>query len=149
MRPPTDERGNTLLFGLGITLLLFGLAGLAIDTWRVFAERQALASLADAASIVGANAIDLDRFRTDHEVEIAAGEGEAAASAYLARHAAGVAPGISGSAREVLRPGLPTVGVEVTVEREVSLTLVTLFTDQTAFTVRATAFALPGERAGP
>ena len=62
------ERGSVTIWGIGLVAVLFGFAGLAVDTWRVFTERQALAGLADSAAVAGANGIDEDAFRADGSV---------------------------------------------------------------------------------
>ena len=78
-----DERGAVTIWGIGLVLVLFGVAGLAIDTWRVFAERQALAGLADSASIAGATAVDIPEFRSTGTVQLDPGLAEGRARAYL------------------------------------------------------------------
>ena len=45
--------------GLSEGLHFAACAGLVIDTWRVFAERQDLSGMADSAAIAGATAIDI------------------------------------------------------------------------------------------
>ena len=66
----SGERGSVTIWGIGLVALLFAFAGLAVDTWRVFTERQALAGLADSAAIAGANGIDEDEFRASGSVAL-------------------------------------------------------------------------------
>lgn len=51
-----------------MTLVIAAFAGLVIDTWRVFAERQDLSGMADAAAIAGATAIDIAYLNETGEV---------------------------------------------------------------------------------
>lgn len=65
---PSGQMGSVTIWGIGLTLVIAAFAGLVIDTWRVFAERQDLAGMADAAAIAGATAIDLDYLNSTGEV---------------------------------------------------------------------------------
>jgi Flp pilus assembly protein TadG len=58
-----DDRGFLTIWLLGLCLLLLVLGGVSLDLWRVFSERQALAGLADSASLAGAGGLDLDAAR--------------------------------------------------------------------------------------
>ena len=58
-----DDRGFLTIWLLGLCLLLLALGGVSLDLWRVFSERQALAGLADSASLAGAAGLDLDAAR--------------------------------------------------------------------------------------
>jgi Flp pilus assembly protein TadG len=58
-----DDRGFLTIWLLGLCLLLLVLGGVSLDLWRVFSERQALAGLADSASLAGAAGLDLDAAR--------------------------------------------------------------------------------------
>jgi hypothetical protein len=62
------QRGSVTIWGLGLTLIIAAFAGLVIDTWRVFAERQDLSGMADSAAIAGATAIDIDHLNETGEV---------------------------------------------------------------------------------
>ena len=138
-----DERGAVTIWGLGLVLVLFGFAGLAIDTWRVFAERQALAGLADSASIVGATAIDVELFRDTGVVELDESLAAHRALGYVATHAPPLDDDITAAVR------FPPGGIEVTLNRDVELTLVGVFLDDGTVSMSATAYATPGERTGP
>ena len=58
-----DDRGFLTIWLLGLCLLLLVLGGVSLDLWRVFSERQALAGLADSASLAGTAGLDLDAAR--------------------------------------------------------------------------------------
>jgi Flp pilus assembly protein TadG len=58
-----DDRAFLTIWLLGLCLLLLVLGGVSLDLWRVFSERQALAGLADSASLAGAGGLDLDAAR--------------------------------------------------------------------------------------
>jgi len=64
------QRGSVTIWGLGLTIVLAGFAGLVIDTWRVFAERQDLSGMADSAAIAGATAVDIPYLDETGEVAL-------------------------------------------------------------------------------
>ena len=132
------ERGSVTIWGVGLVLVLFGFAGLVIDTWRVFAERQDLAGMADAAVIAGATAVDVAEFRATGDVRLNAALAEARAREYLARQdtwdpvaiTATVTAAPDGSA------------ISVTLEKDVDFTLLGAFLPGEAplrITISATA----------
>ena len=86
-QPGTDtpQRGSITIWGIGLTLILALFAGLVIDTWRVFAIRQDLAGMADAAAIAGATAIDIDHLNNTGEVILAGAAAELRVLEYLER----------------------------------------------------------------
>jgi hypothetical protein len=137
------ERGAVTLWGIGIVLVLFGVAGLALDTWRVFAERQALAGLADSASIAAATAIDVDLFRATGVVALDQDQALHRALAYVAAQA----PDLDDDIVPVVT--FPGNGVEVSLERDVELTIVGVFLDDDAVHMSVAAYATPGERTNP
>jgi Flp pilus assembly protein TadG len=63
MKKARDDGGFLTIWLLGLCLLLLVLGGVSLDLWRVFSERQALAGLADSASLAGAAGLDLDAAR--------------------------------------------------------------------------------------
>ncbi len=71
------------IWGLGLTLIIAAFAGLVIDTWRVFAERQDLSGMADSAAIAGATAIDVDHLNETGEVILDVAAAELRALDYL------------------------------------------------------------------
>ncbi|GAC1364622.1 MAG: hypothetical protein NVSMB32_07330 [Actinomycetota bacterium] len=54
----SSDHGFLTMWLLGLCLLLLALGGISVDLWRVFAQRQALAGLVDAAALAGASGID-------------------------------------------------------------------------------------------
>lgn len=77
------QRGSITVWGIGLTLVIAAFAGLVIDTWRVFAERQDLSGMADAAAIAGATAVDIDYLNDTGEIALAGAEAELRALEYL------------------------------------------------------------------
>ena len=75
--------GSVTIWGLGLTLVIAAFAGLVIDTWRVFAERQDLSGMADSAVIAGATAIDIPHLSQTGEVILDAVAAERRALAHL------------------------------------------------------------------
>jgi hypothetical protein len=60
-------------------------AGVVIDTWRVFAERQDLSGMADSAAIAGATAINIPHLNETGEVILHMLDAELRALDYLTR----------------------------------------------------------------
>lgn len=78
-----SQAGSVTIWGIGLTLLIAAFAGLVIDTWRVFAERQDLSGMADSAAIAGATAIDIDHLNETGEVILDGDMAEERAYDYL------------------------------------------------------------------
>ncbi len=133
------ERGSVTIWGVGLIGVLFGFAGLAVDTWRVFTERQALAGLADSAAVAGANGVDEELFRVTGEVVLDQAEAAGLATDYLA--------GRSGDA--VVAIGFRDTGIEVTLSDTVDLTLLTFFLGGEPVDLQVTAYANPAQRTTP
>ncbi|MDQ3710074.1 MAG: pilus assembly protein TadG-related protein [Actinomycetota bacterium] len=66
----SSEEGSITLWLLGLVLIILALGGLAIDLWRGFNERRALAGIADSAAIAGAAALDEAAFRGSGRVRL-------------------------------------------------------------------------------
>jgi len=64
------ERGSVTVWLLGLCVCLLFLGGLSVDLWRVMNARRELVSLADAAAIAGAAAVDEGAFRRDGTVAL-------------------------------------------------------------------------------
>jgi Flp pilus assembly protein TadG len=79
-----DERGAVTLWVLGLILPMMLLAGLSLDLWRGFSERRALAGIADAAAVAGANGLDTDRVYASNEIRLDPALAEDLARANLA-----------------------------------------------------------------
>jgi len=56
------ERGQATILVLGMTMLVFGVIGLAVDGTRAFIFRRTLQSAADAAALAGAGELDAVRY---------------------------------------------------------------------------------------
>jgi Putative Flp pilus-assembly TadE/G-like len=130
------ERGSVTLWGIGLVAVLFGFAGLAVDTWRVFTERQALAGLADSAAIAGANGIDEDAFRASGVVELDRLEARSLAAGYLA-------PRLGAADAAIL---FRDAGIEVILTDTVDLTMLSFFLGGEPVDLRVTAYATPAQR---
>jgi Flp pilus assembly protein TadG len=50
-------------------MMLF-VGGIALDLWRAFSERRALAGVVDAAAVAGASGIDTDVYRATGELRL-------------------------------------------------------------------------------
>lgn len=81
-----DEAGSVTIWMLGLAVAVLFLGGVAIELWRVAAERRELAGVVDGAAIVGASAIDEWSFRTTGEVALDVTAAGAAACTYLRMH---------------------------------------------------------------
>jgi Flp pilus assembly protein TadG len=58
MRPPTDEAGQTTILVLGLAMLCFAIAGIAVDGTRAWLYRRTLQNAADASVLAGAAELD-------------------------------------------------------------------------------------------
>jgi hypothetical protein len=67
---PADERGTVTLWVLGLCLMMLFVGGIALDLWRAFSERRALAGVVDAAAVAGASGIDTDTYRATGELRL-------------------------------------------------------------------------------
>lgn len=65
-----DDRGAVTLWVLGLIFPMMLLGGLSLDLWRGFSERRSLASVADAAAVAGANALDQNRLYASDEIRL-------------------------------------------------------------------------------
>jgi hypothetical protein len=64
-------------------MMLF-IGGIALDLWRAFSERRALAGIADGAAVAGANGVDVPHFRSTTRVRLDPVLAEQLANANLA-----------------------------------------------------------------
>lgn len=110
--------GSVTIWGLGLTIVLAGFAGLVIDTWRVFAERQDLSGMADSAAIAGATAVDILHLDETGEIVL---DGDLAADralAYLVSQ--------DGWSDEIAAQAIPSpdgASITVILEKDVDFTL--------------------------
>jgi Flp pilus assembly protein TadG len=58
----TDERGQVTILVLGLALVVFAIAGLAVDGTRAFLARRSLQNGADAAALAGAAELDVKTY---------------------------------------------------------------------------------------
>jgi Flp pilus assembly protein TadG len=65
-----DESGTILTWMLALVMMTLFLGGLAVDLWRAFSERRAVAGIVDAAAIAGSSGIDEDLYRATNEVAL-------------------------------------------------------------------------------
>ena len=127
------------IWGVGLTLVIAAFAGLVIDTWRVFAERQDLAGMADAAAIAGATAINLDHLNDTGEVVLDPVLSTERAFAYLEHQ-----DGWAGDIAFEIVPAPGGVGITVVLHRDIDFTLLgPLLPGEDPLHVTVTAFASP------
>lgn len=62
---PRDDEGTVLLLGIGLLAVCVFALVVAIDGGSAFLQRRSLMAVADAASLAGAQAIDLDVYYRD------------------------------------------------------------------------------------
>ena len=93
-----DERGSVLLLGVGFVIVCLLAIAVVTDASAAFLQRRSLMSLADAAAIAGAQAIDQDAYYADGAsvgTRLNPGLVRAAALRHLARTSASTAiPGL-------------------------------------------------------
>jgi hypothetical protein len=101
-----------------LTLVIAAFAGLVIDTWRVFAERQDLSGMADSAAIAGATAIDIDHLNETGEVILDPAAAELRALDHLV-----VQDGWSGEIGYTIVGSADGAGITVSLDKDVDFTL--------------------------
>jgi hypothetical protein len=122
---------------LGLSIMLLGFGGLAVDFWRALALQRELAAVADSMVVAAASGVDEDHYRVTGEVVIDPVRAVALGSEYVA--AQDVA--LTGS---LVTTSADRTEVAVMVEGELNLGLIGIFVDDTEpLTVRATAVAEP------
>lgn len=112
-RPTGCEEGSITIWMLGLAVSVLFLGGIAVDLWRVAAERRELAGVVDGAAIGAASAIDEAAFRTSGEVRLDVGDARRVACDYLRAHGGLPCSGIAATHQ----------GVRVEADRTVELTL--------------------------
>ncbi len=132
-----SDRGSVTLWTLGLSIMLLGFGGLAVDFWRALALQRELAAVADSMVIAAASGVDEDHYRMTGEIVLDPTRAVALGSAYL--EAQDVV--LTGSSVATSADGSE---VAVMVEGELDLGLIGILVDDTEpFTVRATAVAEP------
>ncbi len=132
-----SDRGSVTLWTLGLSIMLLGFGGLAVDFWRALALQRELAAVADSMVVAAASGVDEDHYRATGEVVIDPSRAVALGNAYV-------------EAQDVVLTGsLVTTAadaseVTVMVEGQLELGLIGIFVDDTEpLRVRATAVAEP------
>jgi Putative Flp pilus-assembly TadE/G-like len=64
------DHGSVTQWMLGLTVMMLFIGGIALDLWRGFSERRALAGIADGAAVAGANGVDVAYFRSTTQVRL-------------------------------------------------------------------------------
>lgn len=64
----SDDRGSVTLWVLGLSVVILGFGGVALDFWQALATQRELAAIADAASVAAASGIDEGHYRNTGEV---------------------------------------------------------------------------------
>ncbi len=113
-----SQRGSITIWGIGLTLVIAAFAGLVIDTWRVFAERQDLSGMADSAAIAGATAVDIDYLNETGEIILARDDAEMRAVEYLEHQ-----DGWSADITFTIVAAADGSGIIVVLEKDVDFTL--------------------------
>ncbi|HKX76405.1 MAG TPA: pilus assembly protein TadG-related protein [Acidimicrobiia bacterium] len=135
-----EERGAATIWFLGLSLALMMMGALSAELWRLIGERQELSSMADAAAVAAAGAVDLDHYRETGQVRLAPAEAEQRALLVIAGHSGGTdlaAPPLV----EVAADGL---SVRTWVARSVPAGLIRLLSlGEEGFLVQAGAVAYP------
>ena len=57
-----EERGSVTILAVGLALVCFAIAGLAVDGTRAFLARRSLQNVADSSAIAAAGQIDTQRY---------------------------------------------------------------------------------------
>lgn len=113
-----SQRGSVTIWGLGLTIVLAAFAGLVIDTWRVFAERQDLSGMADSAAIAAATAVNIPYLNETGEVVLDGDLAEDRAFEYLLNQ--------DGWSDEISAQAIPSsdgASITVILEKDVDFTL--------------------------
>lgn len=82
----SGERGQATVLVIGMTMIVFAVAGLAIDGTRAFLLRRTLQSAADAAALAGAGELDRTSYYVSRgrQVRLDPGAARRAAARWLA-----------------------------------------------------------------
>lgn len=108
-----EERGQVTVLVLGLALVVFAVAGLAVDGTRAFLLRRTLQNAADSAALAAASTLDPSAYYSTGggDVTLDARAARAQAAATLAQRGVGARSGVEIGAttvRIVLRDQVPT-----------------------------------------
>lgn len=118
------EQGFFTIWTLGLCVMLLGIGGIGLDLWRGLTDRRELASITDAAAIVGASQIDVEAFKEDSDnPQLDAAKAQQAANTYLTQEAAKA--GIEFDGAPIVNVQGNTVNIQASTD--VQLTLMKLF----------------------
>ena len=134
--PACRESGSVTLWMLGLCVMVLFVGGLSLDLWRGFAERRALAGMADAAAIAGAGAVDEAALRATGTVRL-----DPDRAALLARRSLAGQPDAATIRAASVRAGPRLVAVDVS--GVVGFTLLRVLPPDEPFTVSVSARAAP------
>ena len=106
----SDERGQVAVLALGMALLAFAVAGLAVDGTRAWLLRRSLQNAADAAALAGAGELDQAAYYASggRVAELDPERGEAVAERWLTERGL--------DARWTVTPSAGSVTVEMRAE---------------------------------
>ena len=62
------DRGSITFWVLGLTILILGFGGLALDFWRVLSVQRQAGAIADAAVVAAASGVDEEHYRLTGEI---------------------------------------------------------------------------------
>ncbi len=65
-----NDRGSVTLWVLGLSIVILGFGGIALDLWRALAVQRQVAAVADSAAIAAASGIDEGHYRASGEVRL-------------------------------------------------------------------------------
>ena len=129
-----NERGSITLWTLGLTVMVLFLGGISLDLWRAFEVREDLAAMADSAANAGASQVDAANYRDTGTLVLDAAAAAGAASANLDAQQ---------DSAKITNRTLAASGpvLTVTLEGEVSFTLLQIFIGGGSVDIRATGSA--------
>ncbi len=108
-----NQRGQVTVLVLGMALLAFAVAGLAVDGTRAWLLRRTLQNAADAAALAGAGELDQDAYYGSggHDIALDADASGDVARDWLSARATGARASVTTSEERVIvemRDDLPT-----------------------------------------
>lgn len=121
-----NEEGQVAPLALGLALVFFAVAGLAVDGTRAFLFRRTLQNAADAAALAGAGEVDRSTYYNSGGSEVVLDPGRAAevASRWLRARGVAAASGITSSSTRVsvtLKGTSPTLFLRLVGLQQVSV----------------------------
>ena len=136
----SSEKGSAPIWFLGLSLCVLMVGSMSAELWRAIGERQELVSMADAAAIAAAGAIDLEQYRATGEAVIDRSEASLVARRVIAGSSGG--SDLSGSPSIVVAEDGSSVTVEL--RREMPFGLIRIFAlEDQGFIVTGRSVAYP------